>query len=344
MVREYQIAPEWRRTCWLAIVGLAAIGLTTYWIFRFVQNRGPLETALPCLFYAICAVGAALPLRWRLRIDQHGISRRRLGWDLWEWSDFASGRIRKRLWYVFYDPERPWWRRKLDLGIMAAEDRREVIAAINTHYRLPPPPKIPAVLTIRYGLRNSATFSPGGIRVANRGETHDYSWTDLQDAHITRTDPLRRDFVTLVITLPDREIALETMGQYGGASPRWRGATSEEINEYLFRHAPPDRICVSILGESLIRKTHIERKLRQVENTRREFRWIAIVSTPMLLAVLIWMATEEGVLRPAVLGALSFATVGALFIFMFRSLKQNEETLRKNMEQLEGNSEAAHEE
>ena len=276
-------------------------------------------------------------------MDQHGISRRLLSWNLWEWSDFASGRIQKRLWYVFCDPARPWWRRKLDLGIMAPGDRQEVIAAINTHYRLPPPPKIPATLTVRYGLRDWATFSPKGIRVANRGETHDYLWADLQDVHITRVDPLRRDFLNLVITLPDREITLETIGQYGGPSPRWRGATPEEINEYLFRHAPPDRLCVSILGNRLTKKAHIERKLRRLESTKRDVRWTAVVSTPLLVAVLVWMAIEKGVLRPAILGVHSFALLGAIYFFLFRSLKQDEETLRKDLERLEQDSQAADE-
>ena len=92
----------------------------------------------------------AIPLRWKLRVDQDGVSRRLFfRWDVWRWTDLASGQILKLHPYTLCDPNRVWWRRKLRLGYMDSGDIEEVISVINTHYQLPPPPDVPETLRPR---------------------------------------------------------------------------------------------------------------------------------------------------------------------------------------------------
>jgi hypothetical protein len=69
--------------------------------------------------------------RWRLRVDDQGVASRRLvGWAVWTWHDFASGRIRKAESYRLVDPDR---NRELNLGVLRENDHREVLATINAY-------------------------------------------------------------------------------------------------------------------------------------------------------------------------------------------------------------------
>lgn len=314
--REYRLAPELRRCCWYVAIAALAFIPVFYWISSVVQQRAPRETAVGCVLFALAAPVILLPLRWKLRIDQHGVSRRLLmRWDLWRWDDVASGRVEKLLPYTLYDSERPWWRRRLRLEYAASGDIQEISSLINTHYRLPGPPDVPDQLTISNGLRHKATFDKRGVQLTARGTTREYRWSDVDEVHIERMDPLRRDFMRLTITFADQELEL----RHQGTSPCWRGASASEINECLLNHVTADRIVIAITGETPTGRDEIERKLAATRGTARELNTAMKIFVPLLLGSLVWFAFDSGLLAAAVMGAMLAVFPGTLLVFIYRA-------------------------
>jgi hypothetical protein len=305
-----------------------------YWVARFAQNRGGGDIAVGCSLFALFAAAMAFPLRWKLRTDDDGVSwRRLLRWDTWSWADLGSGRIRKLYPHTLHDPERRWWRRTLRLGYMTENDIQEVISRINTHYRLPAPPDVPDTLVIEYGFRFrcSATFDQKGVHLIVRDTPHEYMWREIRSIHFVRMDPLRRDFKSLLISLPDQEIELTRVTQQGRASPTWCGATVDEINEYFLQTVPADRIHVSIAGQPPTSREYIERELERTKKSTREFAIIMAVCLSMLILVLVWMAIDDGVLKALVMGVFYAIYPGSVLVFVYREQRDKVRKLSESL-------------
>jgi hypothetical protein len=321
-VREYRLAAELRRSCWYVIAALPLLGVVLFWVQGFTEGLvnerpSPVGSAIVCLVFLSTAIAMAWPLLWRLRVDAQGISRRRwFWWDHWSWLDIASGRIRKQHPIALVDPGRPWWRGKLSIGYLQGGDAKQVIDRINEHYRLPPPPVVPATLTIRYGFRRSATFDSKGIHHVASDKSRDYGWREARYVHIERVEPLRRDFVNLVIALPDQELELRLVTSEGGTWPSWQGAAAEEINEFLHRHVPRGKIDVIIAGQLPKRREEVERALQKITKTQREARLVLAVCLCALFAWLMWIAIGRGVLAALGVGVAMAVFYGALVAFM----------------------------
>jgi hypothetical protein len=318
-IKEYRISPELRRSCWYVILSVPILLAVFCWVAGFVQKRGVFDIVSGCIIFSLLAGAMAIPLCWKLRFDATGVSRRWLfSWDLWSWSELASGRILKLHPYTLRDPIRSWWCQKLRLSFMASADIKEVMRAINAHYRLPPPPSIAETLTIRYGLR-SALFDTEGIHTSRRGKRDDCPWEKIKHVHLTRMDAVRRDFSNLVIALPDCEIELKLVTHQGGTSPSWRGATAEEINEFLFRHVPADRLTTFIAGETPTTREGIEKQLRTARSSRRHFQIIAVFFAPLLAVTLAWMAVQDGIMKAAAMAVVMAIHPGSVLVFLYRA-------------------------
>ncbi len=144
-VREYRASPELRRIAWYCAIGFVGIAPLFVWngVFREAPRpAGELTLWSICLTAAYPALFAFfwfVVLRWKLRVDQDGVSRRRLfRWEFWPWSAFESGRIQKRG-DTFYDPTRPWWRRRLGVFCLGNNDFQDLIDRVNSRHQLPPP-------------------------------------------------------------------------------------------------------------------------------------------------------------------------------------------------------------
>jgi len=337
--KEYRIAPELRRCCWYTIVSAVPLIIVFYWVARFIQNRGPVDIAVGCALFALLAAAMVFPLRWKLRVGQHGLARRLLfHWDSWEWVDFSTGRVCKLHPYTLCDPERPWWRRKLHLNYMASADIQEVISAINRHYQLPPPPVVPATLTIKYGFRRSATFDHDGIHLMIGRSSHEYTWREIRKVHVTRMDPIRRDFKDLLITLPDHEIELKLITHEGGTTPTWRGATGEVINEFLFQAVETERIHILIAGEAFTTREHIEKKLSQVEKIKRDLGIMVAIGIALIVATVVWAAIAEGIFTAILLAVMGVIFAGPIVVFAFRSLTKQIQDLKSTLKSVGGGS------
>ena len=252
--QEFQISPELRRSCWYVIAGAIVIACVVYWTATFVQGRGPADVAAVYAVLAALVFAMIAALDWKLHVEGGGIRRRRwFCWDYWSWDDFGSGRLRKKHPHTLVDADRPWWRRNLKLEALASGDREAVLAVINANYLLPPPPPLPERLTIKWGnfFRRRAALDGDGIQLIVRGARKSYLWSDVRRLLITRIDPVRRDFTSLQLALPDEEIEWKLFTSEYGTHENWRGATAEEINEFLLKYVPPGSVATFIEGEPL---------------------------------------------------------------------------------------------
>jgi hypothetical protein len=299
-IKEFRIAPEWRRCCYYGLIAVpVGIGLA---YFQVALGRAIDGFLVMCVVFSGVAVAIVIPLRWKLRLDAQGLKRGRLfRRDSWTWDDFASGRLQKLYPQTLLDPDRPWWRRKLNLGFMSRDDIQIVFEAINAYYRLPEAPEVPDMLKIKYRFRRRATFDRDGIHLRFKGLEKAYSWLDVQNVSIVRMDTLRRDFSCLQIVLPDEEIKLERVSE---TNLSWRGATSEVINEFLYQHVWTEKINVAIAGQEIPNREQIERKLAELKKANRQMLiWI----TPQLIVIvgwLVWIGITEGFADALVVGAI----------------------------------------
>jgi hypothetical protein len=306
--RLYRMAPELRRSAVYVLVALPLLAPVAFWVALFAQQRSILEATLICSFLVALGMGMFLPLRWAVRVDDQGVARRWLiRWDLWSWDDFASGRIEKRHPFTFVDPLRPWWRRRLRLDYLDGVERMEVSDLINGRYRLPPSPPRRECLQIPYGFRRSVRLDWRGVHLLTRGTPHEYLWSDVRRVHIVRMDPLRRDFTVLELFLPDHEIELKLLPQQGTTNPSWRGATAEEINDFLLALIPPDRVDIDIHGARPRKAIDVERFIAQAQQNDRCLRVCLGVSLSLLIVVVIWMALHN------VLQSLAMLALCAIF-------------------------------
>ena len=225
------------------------------------------------------------------------------GWKALTWGSLRSGRIRKLNSFTLFDPDQ---NRKLSLDRLAEGDRQVVLAAINSQYKLPPPPAISGEITFHYPgfpRRRSVVLNGGGIHHRIGKCTRDYVWSDVQNVHPTRWGPVRTDFRSLLIVLPGNEIEVFVSAENGRDL---LGAAPEDINECLHRHVTAEKIDVSIVGEPPKKREHIERALRKEEKERREFTRCIVPSVAALAVLLLWMAFDSGILGALVMTA-SFA-------------------------------------
>lgn len=295
------------------MVSLPVLAALALWL------RGPSAAAGAGILVA-AAMAMAFPLRWALRVEELGIARRRLiGWELWEWGAFESGMIHKEHPFTFIDPRRPWWGSKLRLSGLSKDDVKRLIALINSRYQLPPPPPVPDSLAISFGFRRRAAIGTTGIDLTTGGRQQFCSWRDVRRVHITRMDPLRRDFSALEIYLPDETIALRVLSQYGMPSPTWRGAAPEELNQLLRRHVPANKIDVDIWGESPAKRGDAERALAKEVKLQREMRIAQRICLLVLVAGAAWAAVTGSLLTPFTAMLVLYSMLfGSVFWFLDR--------------------------
>ena len=143
-----------------------------------------------------------------------------------------------------------------------------------------------------------------------------------------------------LIKFPDQEIELQLVSHQGGTSPAWRGGTPEKINELLHQKLPADRIRVSIVGEPLARREQIERKLRQVEGTKRQLAIMIYVFTPLLVGMFVWTAIADGVIKALAMMVFGLVPTGALFGWMYVSFTQQIRTLRSTLQSVSHDSDS----
>ncbi len=188
---------------------------------------------------AACSVLGIGPFYWKLRVDQHGISRRRwCGWDHWPWEEFAHGRFQVgRSSLAFVDARAAWFcPRRLDLGLLAQADKEQVLRWIERVW-VPPPIEVPEEISLTY-LGTSVHCTTAGIAVTRGRKTADYSWGDVESLQIVRDHHRDDDFRWLTLKVPDWEMRLRC----NQGSSRWLGPDAETVSRFLTAHVSDDRL------------------------------------------------------------------------------------------------------
>ncbi|MFC1736500.1 hypothetical protein ACFL1X_10295 [Candidatus Hydrogenedentota bacterium] len=330
---SYPLAPEYRRCCWYVFIGMQMIAAVCVWLMPYVPESSRSETPIVIAVCSLIGIAFLLPLRWSVwtvRIDTLGVARRVLfRWDLWDWDDFSSGRLKKVHRFVFVDPERPLWCRRMNLGYMGMAHAKEAFELINIYYQLPPPPKAPETLKIRCGFRRSAVFDSEGIHLKVRSKSREYCWNDVCRVDIVRTDPLRRDFARLEVALADEEISfVPTSSRQGPAWFSLGGASHEEITEFLLKHVPVDRIHVHITDDLPTDPIYAKRILKDVRQEARDKGYITLFLIACLVPLFILWSREVGAVAALIMVLLMAIVYGSIIgVVAYR--------LRKRMRELE---------
>lgn len=305
----------------MPLISGIAIGLAVAadcWAAGLRNPNNVVEIGATIFGMAVLLIVTFVLSRWRIRLDCEGILRRRLfWWDRWLWDDFARGGIRKLYGGTFLDQTRPWGRRTLRLADMPPKDFETVVAAINAHYVLPPPPELPPRMTIKCG-KQTMTFDEKGIELLAGERCNAYLWSDVHRLESFREDAVRRDFYRLQLSLPDQEIDLMFVwGRHGEVKPNWKGATAEEVSEFLHKYVPAEKTVISFADEPPRDRVQIKREIRAIEPAlpRYALRMFAVVVA--LIAGECW-AIYERMVFVTVLGAFLLAGVSAVMIDTYR--------------------------
>jgi hypothetical protein len=265
-------------------------------------------------------------------------------WDDWPWSDFASGRIEKRSGFIFADPDRPWWRRLLILDFVEQAEAQDLMRLINTHYCLPPPPVVPEVLRIRYAWRRKAEFDRAEIRLIIRGKTHHFGWKAVQGVRIVRADPLRRDFISLELMLPEHTVFLSLTAHQGLVSLTWTRAMTERLSDLVMSCLPADRIVEEIAGETPMRPQDVQKQLDLLKGNYRDFHVVGWINAVGLVAFCLFfvVGSERGATIGYFFISFCFVICGLIVWVTRREFRSSIARLEAQLAELQNDSERNH--
>jgi hypothetical protein len=271
----FKMRAEFRRAAVYFGLGMALVVACIGAIWYLVPGKS-WGQAVP---FALLALASVAVTRWRLRVGESGIARRRhFRWDLWPWEAFEQGNVLdsegEPAAYVF--PQKPFWARKLNLALLEDVDREQVEAIIAGR-RLIPAVDLPTELTLKYGFRKEALIAPGGLLLREHGSESRYAWNEAQVLRIRRHGRRRRDFESLEIVFPDRVVSFAFRRKDRQLIRSWSGArgcttpTGATLAGVLERMIPPDRVQIISMSDAPVtieewqdRRSILDKKGREV--------------------------------------------------------------------------------
>jgi hypothetical protein len=271
---ELRLAPEYRRSAVYAALGVILITATLVELRLAQLNNGRwVDQIIFLSFFAVPAfVLLVLALRYRIRIDQHGVWRRRLvRWDLWPWEAFEQGRVRYgTLGDQLTFPEKPWYSRTISASLLGKAERAAYERAIAWYFVPPPLPEPPEAMTVQIGLGPELDLSADGIRFTKRlnEEARLVRWDDVERAEVVRSSRDRPDFAFLELHLP----APIGLVRLKGRGFRMTGGEPEMIAPFLERHLGDARFQVTALRGPPADVAEADRRLARLEKGERDLR------------------------------------------------------------------------
>ena len=291
----YLPASLWR--CCLYCVLAFSIGIPAVLLFAAIANPGGVPEIVKvvgaCLLIAVFSMQFLFA---RLKVDQHGISRRILWWwDLWPWEAFANGDVQDAGCFHYSLPTRPVWRRTLALAI---DDPHAINDLILQVWKRPPPEPVPEAMSLRVkeGLRFfQVELQPSGIVITSNMQSFEYAWSDVVRVTIWRAARYRRDFVEAEIELPETTLKLVARHEIN-----WKGATAEQIAGILRRHSPTKRFRDFVLSRYLIDEPSFGERSISIEEAEARFardqqQWAPMLRYSNVMTWLIWLLMGAGV-------------------------------------------------
>lgn len=307
---DFRLDPELRRACWWALGGLATLVASAALLRVLVPPvpgfppPRPFFTIEGVLIVAGFCTAITLPLWWRVRVDQRGVSRRLLGWTLWTWEELESGMVHKRRTVRLSNPHRPLARRSLQLGLMAYNDLQTAMAAINQRYRLPLPPPLPASLTLRLRSRHRVTMDHRGIKATRRGETTECEWPQVHAIIFHRDDPVRRDFASLLVYLPGCSEPLRLVVDPSN-NKDWKGEAPEVVSLFIAAHASAGSVRECLVGGPPTREDRrvLELRIDRLLSNYRQSNVMALVFALAFVSLTVWQSITVSTVSALILVA-----------------------------------------
>jgi len=271
---ELRLAPEYRRSAIYAALGVILLTATLVELRLAQLNNGRwVDQIIFLSFFAVPALTLlVLAFRYRIRIDQHGVWRRRLvRWDLWPWEAFEQGRVRfGTLGDQLTFPEKPWHWRTISASLLGKNDRSAYERAVAWYFVPPPLPEPPEAMTVRIGLGPKLDMSGDGIRFTKRlnDEPRLVRWEDVERVEVVRADRDRPDFTMLELHLP----APVGLVRLKGRGFRMTGGQPEMIAPFLKRHLGDERFQETALRGPPADVAEADRRLARLAKSDRDMQ------------------------------------------------------------------------
>ncbi len=310
--QEFVLRPELRRCCWYGIVAMPLLAGVMWGLGPAfgIKERGELAAATPAFF--IGAVIFSIPLGWRVRIDDAGLTRRWL-WlrETWPWDDFAAGKVEKHPGYKLKHTQRPLWRRWCSLGFLPDADRDAVLDSVNRYYATPEAPTIPDSLALRTGWKQ-ITLDRNGVHLQDRKVCTSSLWSEVLAVDIEQEDGKRRDFRRMEIVLGERVLDFRVMQ----GTPGWTGSPPEVLRAYVESHVPADLVAVSYGTDRFASVGQWERRLAEAREQERTVQRLSLMIAIGFIVGLIWIAVTQPLLNALFMGFTMFMPFVPPYIFL----------------------------
>jgi hypothetical protein len=285
---DLRLTPELRRCTIYVVIGFMVIAGTVVGL-KWMDGQKDKWVAT-IVFLSVLGAAAGLLVvvayRYRVRIDHRGVWRRRLvHWDLWPWEAFEQAKVRHgkagdQLTY----PEKPWHWRTISASLLAEPDRTAFETVVRRYRVPPPPPEVPELVAVKYGVRARLELSADGVRLRahRRDEGELIPWPEVVRAEVIRTTHDRPDFATLELHLPGRPDPVRLTHHKG--TPTWSGAAAEVIALYLGRQLDGGRFQVTAQRGPPVDLAEADRRLARLDQIERDLR----KASRFIRHVLVW--------------------------------------------------------
>ncbi len=286
--REYRLAPEYRRSSIIVVVGIFVTVATSVWVARLVgpPSHNPSD---PTPLIVIClgtVLFAWFVHRWRLRVDEYGITVVFLRRHFWPWEVFEAGRVERKRGYHHVRPDLPWHRRCLHIQYMADRDMAELIEIIDQFWTPPPPPAPIDHFEFR---EFRARITEEGVRLKRRGVWHEFRWPEVQKVQMVLWDRECNDFDRIRIITPQGEY--ETRNLPEGRT--WSGSPPEVVRASIEACVDPARLETIVLDGPVLseadRELRISERQRRIDENLREVRRMYWYIGLMFGGICIWI-------------------------------------------------------
>lgn len=314
-VRLLYLAGELRRAATWGILGCLLVATVALCIDALILQRGLAHRASVLVMFGGLAAWLWQYRFPRVRVDHTGISRRIIcWWDDWSWDAFSAGSIRPGFsLHSYVSPDRPWYRRKLQLGYLESADAQSLDALIRRVWTPPPAAVIPDALKLRFNWpdRREVQLTAGGLTVCRKGRPTEFRWDEVLAVEIWRLESDRRDFRELRLELPDQECKLRVWSHQGQECRNWTGASAEVISGCVSRYFRQPRLrdfssrgAPRTLDELDARKTREEATFRE---SLRVMMWCVRLFWGSLPGMLLLFPWPKSLFMVGMMGLLAWA-------------------------------------
>jgi hypothetical protein len=346
---ELRLAPEYRRCALYVAVGYLLFATAVICGKLEENDNAPWSTTIAGL--SVIGIGTlglfALVQRYRIRIDEKGVWRRRFWhWDLWPWEAFELGKVRHgKLGDQWTYPDKSWYWRTISASVLGKSDRAALETVVARYRIAPAPPEPRDVIVVKYGLHNTLELSADGVRLGWRGSHagEPIAWRQVIKAEVLRASHDRPDFQKLGLQLPEHKQPVFLRCHQG--TPCFTGATAEEIAEFLRRRLDEGRFEVTALRGRPADLPEADRRLALLDEAEQQLRtlrrigwWMYGISVPLMTTLVVepwnkpnpinwdqdeWLSAVVAFVGFAVLLGLQIGMIFGVAYFRRRDLRES---------------------